>query len=294
MADPALNLDKECFFIAPIGPDGSEIRQRSDGVMQFIVSRAAEELGLNTVRADKIADPGQINLQVIDHVLQAKAAVADLTGLNPNVFYEMAVRHTAKMPLVIIAEKDTNLPFDIAQMRTIFFTHTNLQSADECRAGIVAQLRQALDHGIVDSPISTALDVSSLSSGSAIDRSVAELVTTVEDIARSQRELREAVALLRVPRQRSEISPMLLEELVQSMNQLRVHADATEDKELKIIMGGIERILVHLIGDLHRSRDKRIRETRSKVSDLDINSMHLHFDKHGKVTINSEVDENDS
>src|SRR4051794_28492494 len=131
--DHSAKYGSECFFIAPIGADDSDVRKRSDGVMNFIVQKAAEEFGLSTVRADQISTPGQINLQVIEHVLGARAAVADLTGLNPNVFYEMAVRHTAKLPLVIIAEKGTELPFDIAQMRTIFFDHTDLGDADKCR-----------------------------------------------------------------------------------------------------------------------------------------------------------------
>jgi hypothetical protein len=91
-------LEKECFFIAPIGKEGSPERNRSDGVLDFIVARAAQELELTAVRADQMGEPGQITLQVINHILGARAAVADLTGLNPNVFYELAVRHTARLP----------------------------------------------------------------------------------------------------------------------------------------------------------------------------------------------------
>jgi hypothetical protein len=96
MPDSMSALENECFFIGPIGEDGSEIRRRSDGVLNFIVARAAADLGLTAIRADQIAAPGQITLQVIDHILQAKAAVADLTGRNPNAFYELAVRHSAR------------------------------------------------------------------------------------------------------------------------------------------------------------------------------------------------------
>lgn len=197
MVDEAGKYLNECFFIAPIGAEDSEIRKRSDGVMQFIVQKAAEEFGLSTVRADQISTPGQINLQVIEHVLGARAAVADLTGLNPNVFYEMAVRHTAKLPLVIIAERGTDLPFDIAQMRTIFFEHTDLGDADKCRLQIIEHLREALENGVVDSPISTAVDLNLLASGGAADRSIAELVTTVELLARGQRELVDRVDMTR-------------------------------------------------------------------------------------------------
>ncbi len=181
-------LDTECFFIAPIGADGSPERNRSDGILEFIVGRAADELGLAAVRADQIAEPGQITLQVIDHVLGARAAVADLTGLNPNVFYELAVRHTARLPVALIAEKGSALPFDIAPMRTIFFEYTDLRSADQCRRDVVSHLRNAMDSGAVDSPIATSIDVRALSGGSAVERSVGEMVTTVEEVARLQRD----------------------------------------------------------------------------------------------------------
>ena len=187
MPDGLPELDKECFVISPIGAEGSPERERSDGVLEFIIARAAEELGLTAVRGDQLADPGQITLQVIDHILGARAAVADLTGLNPNVFYELAVRHTARLPVALIAEKDCKLPFDIAQMRTIFFDSHDLRSADQCRSAIAAQLRQAITGGAVDSPIATSIDVRALASGSAADRNIAEIVTVIDDVAKTQR-----------------------------------------------------------------------------------------------------------
>jgi hypothetical protein len=186
--ESALSLDTECFFIAPIGKEGSSERKRSDGVLKFVVARAADELGLVAVRADQISEPGQITLQVIDHILGARGAVADLTGLNPNVFYELAVRHTARLPIALIAEKDCSLPFDIAQMRTIFFDSTDLASADNCRRDIVTHLREAFDKKAVDSPIATSVDVRALQGGNQVERNIAELVTSVEDIAKHQRQ----------------------------------------------------------------------------------------------------------
>jgi hypothetical protein len=76
-------LAAECFFIAPIGSPDSAERERSDGVLEFIVARAAEELNLSAVRADQLAKPGSITRQVIEHVLGARAAVADPYGSQP-------------------------------------------------------------------------------------------------------------------------------------------------------------------------------------------------------------------
>lgn len=236
MPDTSIALEDECFFIAPIGSDGSPERKRSDGILEFIVGRAADELGLKAVRADKIAEPGQITLQVIGHVLGAKAAVVDLTDLNPNVFYELAIRHTAALPVALIAEKDCNLPFDIAQMRTIFFDHTDLASADQCRKEIVLHLREALN-GSADSPISTSLDVRAMQTGSAVERSLADVVTTLEDLGRLQRgqsgmieHLLEITTVL--TDRRAGVSTRAIAEVVESFDVLLDIARTRQDEEM--------------------------------------------------------------
>jgi hypothetical protein len=61
-----------------------------------IVAPAAEACGYDTIRADQIAKPGIITSQVIQHLLDDPLVVADLTGWNPNVFYELAIRHAIR------------------------------------------------------------------------------------------------------------------------------------------------------------------------------------------------------
>jgi hypothetical protein len=213
-------LDEECFFIAPIGKEGSPERNRSDGVLEFIVARAAQEMGMRAVRGDQLAEPGQITLQVIQHVLGAKAAVADLTGLNPNVYYELAIRHTARLPTVLIAEQGEQLPFDIAQMRTIFFSHTDLRSADQCRIEIVRHLRGAFD-GAVDSPIAAAVDLQRLQAGNTVERNVAQLVTSVSTLHKVLANVRSDV--------RQAIYRLSLSAVVQTVDRLRVAERQLDD-----------------------------------------------------------------
>jgi hypothetical protein len=191
------DLERECFVISPIGSAGSPERERSDGVLNFIISNAARELDLIAVRGDQLAEPGQITRQILDHVVGAKAAVADLTDLNPNVFYELAVRHTARLPVALIAEQGCKLPFDIAQMRTIFFKSNNLQSADECRSQIVSHLRRAMEKDAVDSPIATSIDVRKLAEGSSADRSIADILTAVDYVAKMQRRMSDEISYVR-------------------------------------------------------------------------------------------------
>lgn len=62
--------DRICFYISPIGDDGSEQRQHADLFLGSVVEPALEEFGLTVVRADKIGKPGMITAQIIEHVLR--------------------------------------------------------------------------------------------------------------------------------------------------------------------------------------------------------------------------------
>jgi hypothetical protein len=147
-------------------------------VHKYIVSPAAEELELVAVRADQLPTPGRITRQIIDHLLHARSAVADLTGRNPNVFYELAVRHTARLPVALIVDEGEDaLPFDIAQMRVIRFDHTNLASADRCRQTLVEHLRAGLE-GVVDSIVA---DFDPLIGGYRVEHRLSELFHSLRE-----------------------------------------------------------------------------------------------------------------
>jgi hypothetical protein len=197
------DFDNECFFIAPIGDDESEIRKRSDGVRDWVVRPAAKAAAdLETIRADDVGEPGQITAQAVQHCLKAKAAVADLTGGNPNVYYELSVRHGALLPVVLIAEVGTKLPFDISQSRVIFFDHTDLRSAGKAKEDLQAQIEASLS-GTPHNPISDGMRLAQLQTGDAEEQTLAimldrfqRLTEVTEDINRRLRktELREEIA----------------------------------------------------------------------------------------------------
>ena len=129
------------FIIAPIGPPGSDDRDRSDKVLKYIVTPAAGACGYKTIRADQISSPGIITLQIIQHLRDDPLVIADLTGRNPNVFYELAIRHILGKPILQIIQVGETIPFDISQIRTIEFDHHDLESAERCREELIRQIR---------------------------------------------------------------------------------------------------------------------------------------------------------
>lgn len=89
MANESGSDDNLCFFITRIGEEGSPEREQADGVTDAIVKPTAKARDGVRSRRPAPPAPGQITTQ-IDRIVNAKMVVADLTGGNPNVYYELA------------------------------------------------------------------------------------------------------------------------------------------------------------------------------------------------------------
>lgn len=155
----ASDWQKVCFYITPIGAEDSVERKHSDLFMSSLVQPALEELGLTVVRADQIGEPGMITTQVLEYLKRSRLAIADLSYLNPNVFYEVALRHALRLPVVQIIRKSDRLPFDVNQARTLVFDTSDIYSLipklQTYRAEIANQARKALeDPESVGNPVS--------------------------------------------------------------------------------------------------------------------------------------------
>lgn len=100
-----------------------------------------------------------ITRQIIDYILHSRLVVADLSFHNPNVFYELALRHAVRKPIVQISRGVDRLPFDIGQVRTVVVDTTDIYTLvpqlDSLRAQISAQVRATLAEGAeVENPLS--------------------------------------------------------------------------------------------------------------------------------------------
>jgi hypothetical protein len=152
-------FENTCFYVTPIGAPDTEARQHSDLFLSNIVEPAMRTLSLNVIRADQIDKPGVITRQIIEYLLRSRLVIADLSFSNANVFYELALRHAARLPVVQIVKYGDPIPFDINQMRTIIIDNRNiytlLPNVELYRSDIATQARRALEAGgEVDTPVS--------------------------------------------------------------------------------------------------------------------------------------------
>jgi hypothetical protein len=122
-------FETTCFYVTPIGEDGSEERKHSDLFLGSFVEPAVQQFNLRVVRADAIDKPGMITRQVIEFIVRSRLVIADLSFHNPNVFCELALRHATRMPIVQIIRAGDKLPFDIHQMRTIVIDNRDIYTA---------------------------------------------------------------------------------------------------------------------------------------------------------------------
>jgi hypothetical protein len=119
--DPGL-----CFVLMPFAP-------RFDEVWDTIRNTASSPpFNLLCRRADDITRPGHILTDVLENIGRSRLVVADLTGQNPNVFYELGVAHTVKeaSDVILISSDLDSVPFDLRHLRTIIYNndHQSLRS----------------------------------------------------------------------------------------------------------------------------------------------------------------------
>jgi hypothetical protein len=142
------DLSNVCFLVTPIGEPDSIQRQHADLMLGSLIEPALASLGLRIVRADRISTPGLITGQVIDHLVRSPLVIADLSFGNPNVFYELALRHAARKPIVQLIRTGDALPFDVGQFRTVTIDMTSIYTLvpqiDLYRSEITRQCRQAM------------------------------------------------------------------------------------------------------------------------------------------------------
>ncbi|WP_435642606.1 hypothetical protein ACR9VJ_04650 [Streptomyces sp. H49] len=142
---------RKCFVVGPIGDPhaehGSPEREAYEhhlGIFEQVIAPACEKYGISAVRADGIAHAGDINEQICRHVVESDLVVADVSGGNPNVMYELGLRHITGKPTIHIGEAG-QLPFDIASIRTIRYQRKRSHLAEARK-----EIESALEAGLRD------------------------------------------------------------------------------------------------------------------------------------------------
>jgi hypothetical protein len=123
-----------------------------------IIAPGMRTAGLAAVRADQEA-LGHIHGMMFERIFDSPVVIADVSGANPNVFYELGVSHTTARKTVTVVREDyrDHIPFDIAPYRVLIYPKRPADScgndervayehaAHEAAASLAASLKAVLD-----------------------------------------------------------------------------------------------------------------------------------------------------
>ncbi|KAB7725846.1 tetratricopeptide repeat protein [Rudanella paleaurantiibacter] len=160
-----VDYTKICFAIMPFGVKKvGEISVNFDFIYEnvFVPAIAATPLPeggyLIPKRTDKDFFSANIDIEMFKYIEYSRLTLADITGLNPNVFYELGVRHHAHPTgTAIFRLSNAVIPFDISRIRAFPYEYDPSTLIEESKKFITNILSESLIHNTLDSPVQIAL-----------------------------------------------------------------------------------------------------------------------------------------
>jgi hypothetical protein len=142
--------------------DGTGRTYDFDKVYRVVIQRAVKQAGLNPLRADERTGSALIHSEMFKDLRDQVVVLADLSLENPNVFYELGIRHVMSASgTVLICRKGSELPFDVKLSRVIFYDFDGTALDWEEVERVVHQVQIALEdarRGRPDSPVHALLE----------------------------------------------------------------------------------------------------------------------------------------
>ncbi|NRC54317.1 hypothetical protein HK436_11675 [Mesorhizobium sediminum] len=118
-------------LVSVMMPFGAEF-----GPVYQAIQQASAACNLVSRRADEIWEAPGIIQDVVSLIDRARIVICDLTGRNPNVFYEAGIAHTLGREVIIITQSEHDIPFDLRHLRHLRYLNNN-----EGRASLTDALR---------------------------------------------------------------------------------------------------------------------------------------------------------
>ncbi len=193
-AEEPAKVKLKCFVVSPIGASGSEVRKNADQVLKHLIRKAlADDYDIS--RGDHDANPGSITAQIVESILEADLVVADLSGFNPNVYYEVAMAHGYERPTVHLQRADEEPAFDLKDMRLVQYDLTDLDDVERAQK----QLREYAKYAR-ENPTKIKTPLSNAKQFVQIGDSPDPVAQSNHEIMNQIRSLRNEVRRMRTPR----------------------------------------------------------------------------------------------
>jgi hypothetical protein len=124
-----------CFIIMPFGAPWSP-------AISQLIRDACTSCGVNPVRGDDIFSPTDILDDIWRQIVVADFVVADVSGRNTNVFYELGMAHTLGKPVIMLAQSESDVPIDLKTRRWLPY---DPEQTDALAAALRQSINQVLE-----------------------------------------------------------------------------------------------------------------------------------------------------
>lgn len=120
-------------FLSGFGIDFTKIKIQNDMVFVLtpfhddfmhtykIIKSSCEKIKLTAMRGDEEFVHKDILQHIIKCMVKSRVVIANLNGRNPNVFYELGIAHTLNKPTILLAHRDTLVPFDLQNQYLVLY-----------------------------------------------------------------------------------------------------------------------------------------------------------------------------
>lgn len=139
---------KEADFCFVIMPFGGWYNQYYEDIFR----PAIEEAGLISVRADSLYRPSPIVHDIWSYTKEAKVLLADLSGRNPNVLYELGLAHAIAKPAILVVESIDDVPFDLRSLRILEYDKNAPNWGDVLKHKITQAIKETLKEPLKSIP----------------------------------------------------------------------------------------------------------------------------------------------
>jgi CheY-like chemotaxis protein len=112
---------KNCFVIMPFSSTGSCTKDEWTEIFENLIKPAVEKSGFNYKCERANLNYGSIIEDILDKLNRSELVIADITDSNPNVLYELGVRHTIGGPTIVIAQSKVDIPMDLLPYSFIIY-----------------------------------------------------------------------------------------------------------------------------------------------------------------------------
>ena len=174
--------ENRCFVLMPF-------EEKFDAIYRLI-QRCCTEQEIDCQRADEDARPGKITSQIYELISKSGIIIADMTGRNPNVFYELGLAHAISSNVILLTQSIDDVPFDLRD-----FTHIRYENTFSGAEKLSVELSKALTAIIRSSgTIAKTADTAKLvdSKDIQVDETDIDMMHLQAELARDNRNLSEA------------------------------------------------------------------------------------------------------